>query len=57
MSQPHRIYGRLVIVGGSIGTHLAIAGDDAKAALHAADTAMYAAKQKRKLHEAGRQSK
>jgi len=46
-----------VTVSGSIGTHLALAGDDAKAALHAADIAMYAAKQKRKLHEASRQSK
>jgi len=57
LSEPHRIYGRIVTVSGSIGTHLALAGDDAKAALHAADTAMYAAKQKRKLHEASRQSK
>ncbi len=44
LSQPHRIYGRIMIVSGSIGTHLALAGDDPKAALHAADTAMYAAK-------------
>lgn len=41
LAEPHRIHGDTVTVGGSIGTHLAAAGDNAPDALHLADQAMY----------------
>jgi diguanylate cyclase (GGDEF)-like protein len=47
LAAPHRIHGNPVVVGCSIGTHLASVGDDAAAALQHADHAMYAVKRAR----------
>ena len=44
LSMPYRIRGREVRISVSIGRHLATAGDDPDAALHAADRDMYHAK-------------
>ncbi len=56
LARPHRIYGRSVTVGASVGSHLAV-GDNPEEAMHTADIAMYAAKQQRKLHRAGSRSR
>ena len=45
--QPHRIHGNTATIGGSIGTHLARAGDHAADALQHADQAMYTNKRAR----------
>ena len=44
LAEPHRVHGRAVAVPGSVGTHLAVAGDDPTAVLHRADQAMYVVK-------------
>jgi diguanylate cyclase (GGDEF)-like protein/PAS domain S-box-containing protein len=45
--KPHRIHGNTVTIGGSIGTHLARAGEHAADALQHADQAMYTNKRAR----------
>ena len=47
LAEPHRIHGDTVIIGGSIGTYLARAGEHAADALHHADQAMYSNKRAR----------
>jgi len=47
LAEPHRIHGNTVTIGGSIGTHLARAGDHAADALQHADQAMYTNKRAR----------
>jgi diguanylate cyclase (GGDEF)-like protein len=47
LAEPHRIHGHSVVVGCSIGTHLASVGDDPAAALQHADRAMYSVKRAR----------
>lgn len=47
LAEPHLIHGRAVPVPGSIGTHLATAGDHTGDALAIADAAMYVAKRAR----------
>jgi diguanylate cyclase (GGDEF)-like protein len=47
LAEPHRIHGHSVVVGCSIGTHLATVGDDSAAALQHADRAMYIVKRAR----------
>jgi diguanylate cyclase (GGDEF)-like protein len=49
LTKPHHVHGNTVTVPGSIGSCLAGAGQDAKAVLEQADTAMYAVKTDRKL--------
>ena len=49
LAGPHRVYGQDVVVKGSVGAYLGVAGDAAAAALDAADRAMYAVKNLR-LH-------
>ncbi len=44
LAQPHQVHGHQVNAHGSVGTHLANAGDLAEDVLHAADQAMYASK-------------
>jgi diguanylate cyclase (GGDEF)-like protein len=44
LAEAHRVYGQNVIVKGSVGAYLGVAGDSAAAALDAADRAMYAVK-------------
>jgi diguanylate cyclase (GGDEF)-like protein len=47
LAEPHRLHGDTLIVGGSVGAHLARAGDHAADALHHADQAMYTNKRAR----------
>ena len=47
LAAPHQIHGQSVRVGGSVGIHLAAAGDTMTEALRAADQAMYAVKRNR----------
>jgi len=44
LSKPHQIHGKEVVVGGSVGLHIAAAGESADEAIRLADQAMYVAK-------------
>ena len=46
LAEPHRIHGRQVTVGGSVGRHLAAPGDSVADATRRADQAMYVAKER-----------
>ena len=48
LAGPHHIHGREVQIGGSVGTYLATAGQDASEVLHRADEAMYSVKELRR---------
>ena len=47
LREPHLVHGRAEVVPASVGTHLAIVGDDPGDALHRADLAMYDVKRQR----------
>ena len=47
LDRPHRVHGRDVVVGASIGTDVAAVGDDLSTSLSRADQAMYAVKRAR----------
>ncbi len=47
LAEPHRIHGHEISAHGSIGTHLANAGDRADDVIHTADQAMYSSKRGR----------
>jgi diguanylate cyclase (GGDEF)-like protein len=47
LAEPHRIHGHDALVPGSVGAHLATAGDTTEQAMECADQAMYAVKQAR----------
>lgn len=49
LSEPHHVHGQIVHTPGSIGTHIATPGEDAKLALDQADKHMYRNKAQRKL--------
>jgi len=44
LAEPHKIHGRQVVVGGSVGLHVAAAGERVGDAIRLADQAMYVAK-------------
>jgi diguanylate cyclase (GGDEF)-like protein len=44
LAKPHQIHGKEVVVGGSIGLHIAAAGDSVSEAIRLADQAMYVVK-------------
>ena len=48
LGEPHHVHGNRVRAAGSVGTYLAVAGEDPKVALRNADQAMYATKRARK---------
>jgi len=51
--RPHRVHGDLVVVGASVGAHLAATDDDVASTLHAADLKMYAAKRGAQRRDGG----
>lgn len=53
LRRPHRVHGNLVIVGASVGAHLAATDDDVDSTLHAADLKMYAAKRSSQRQDGG----
>lgn len=44
LAEPHQVHGKLLLVGGSVGPHLAAAGDSVAEATRLADQAMYLVK-------------
>jgi diguanylate cyclase (GGDEF)-like protein len=44
LAKPHQIHGKEVVVGGSVGLHIAAAGESADQAIRLADQAMYVVK-------------
>ena len=53
LRRPHRVHGDLVVVGASVGAHLAATDDDVASTLHAADLKMYAAKRSSQRQDGG----
>ena len=54
LRRPHRVHGDLVVVGASVGAHLAATDDDVASTLHAADRKMYAAKRSSQRQDGGK---
>ena len=53
LAEPHQIHGQRIVVGGSVGLHIAAAGDAAGEAIRLADQAMYVAKASNRGRSAG----
>lgn len=53
LAEPHRIHGNEVVVGGSIGLHIAAAGESVSEAIRLADRAMYVVKASHHDRETG----
>jgi diguanylate cyclase (GGDEF)-like protein len=51
LARPHRIHGQEVVVGGSIGLHIAAAGEPVSEVIHLADQAMYLIKAQRHVRD------